>query len=287
MIKISPWYPSQKGAHMEITVITIFCVVDDFLKAIKFYDDMQARMSSAEVMTTVIVAGKFFGGHQDNARKFLKDHYYIPAMLSKSQLNRRIHAIGQNLWEQLAHILAQAFISIEGAGDYVHDSFPVPVCSNARMNRCKILKGQEYLGYSATKNEYFFGIRVHMNATKFGGPVEYRLAPGSYHDSRVVKDFEFDLPENSTIHADNGCADMNYEEVIAEGTGTVPIFHRRSNAKNPHLPWVDFLSRRIRKRVETTFSVIQGLFPKKIHAVTAAGFFIKVNAFIAAYSLTL
>ncbi|MEM6378376.1 MAG: IS982 family transposase, partial [Bacteroidota bacterium] len=39
-----------------------------------------------------------------------------------------------------------------------------------------------------------------------------------------------------------------------------------------------------RKRIETTFSVILNLFPRKVHAVTPQGFLLKIVLFICAYT---
>jgi len=50
-------------------------------------------MSDAEVMTTAIVAALYYGGNIQRARKHLKAEGYIPKMLSKSRLNRRLHRI--------------------------------------------------------------------------------------------------------------------------------------------------------------------------------------------------
>jgi hypothetical protein len=47
-----------------------------------------------------------------------------------------------------------------------------------------------------------------------------------------------------------------------------------------------FLKEVYRKRIETTFSGITAYFPKKIHAVTAQGFILKLILFTFAYTLT-
>ena len=48
---------------MEDTIITIYCLCEDFLKAIGHRDDSQVRLSTAEVMTIPLVACAFFGGN--------------------------------------------------------------------------------------------------------------------------------------------------------------------------------------------------------------------------------
>ncbi len=47
-----------------------------------------------------------------------------------------------------------------------------------------------------------------------------------------------------------------------------------------------YLKKVMRKRIETTFSEITNLFPRKIHAVTAQGFILKIVLFIFAYALS-
>lgn len=41
----------------------------------------------------------------------------------------------------------------------------------------------------------------------------------------------------------------------------------------------------MRKRIETVFSQITGLFPRHIHAVTLDGFLLKVTLFVIAFAL--
>jgi hypothetical protein len=88
---------------MEDTITTIYCLCDDFLKAINHRDDPQVLLTTAEVMTIPLVAATFFGGNVEKARRFLKEYGYMPTIISKSHLNRRIHAI-----EHRDHALGRA-----------------------------------------------------------------------------------------------------------------------------------------------------------------------------------
>jgi hypothetical protein len=45
-----------------------------------------------------------------------------------------------------------------------------------------------------------------------------------------------------------------------------------------------FIKKYMRKRIETTFSEILSLCPRKIHAVTPQGFILKIVLFICAYT---
>ena len=61
---------------------------------------------------------------------------------------------------------------------------------------------------------------------------------------------------------------------------------RKSNSKRPHKPWINAWISHIRKKIETSFSQITQLFPKKIHAVISKGFELKIKCFILAYSMS-
>ena len=67
-------------------VVTIYCLCDDFLRAWGHTDDPQAQMTTAEVMTTALVAAALFCGNQERSRCFLREHGYIKKMLSTGRL---------------------------------------------------------------------------------------------------------------------------------------------------------------------------------------------------------
>src|SRR5579872_4637920 len=120
---------------MHLQIITIYCLCADFWDAFGSKDDAQTQMSTAEVMTTALVAAWFFGGNQELARLFLKEHGYIPTMLSKSRFNRRLHAIEETLWQALFYLLARLHQQANPNPEYILDSCPVPVCDNLRIRR--------------------------------------------------------------------------------------------------------------------------------------------------------
>ena len=78
---------------MDTEIIAFYCVCDDLLKAMNHVEDRQCQMSDAEVMTTAILAGRCFGGNIESARAMLQQQGYIPTMLSRSRLNRRLHRV--------------------------------------------------------------------------------------------------------------------------------------------------------------------------------------------------
>jgi hypothetical protein len=98
-----------KGAKMELQVIGIYYWTDEVLKYMGHKQDNRCIMSDSEVITVLIVAAKFFSGNIEKARFFLKDHGYIRNMLGKSRLNRRQHALGIELIQDITKVIAEFF----------------------------------------------------------------------------------------------------------------------------------------------------------------------------------
>jgi hypothetical protein len=76
---------------MDDKIIATFCLCDDLLKAMHHQEDHQCQMNDAEIMTTACIASLFFRGNHESARTMLKQHGYIPHMVSKSRFSRRLH----------------------------------------------------------------------------------------------------------------------------------------------------------------------------------------------------
>jgi hypothetical protein len=264
-------------------IITVFCICDDYLKTMQYKDNHQAQMSTSEVLTTAIVAARFFGGNYQKSRMFLSEHNYIKRMLSESRFIRRLNALDKDILYKLFTIMTKAFKAANPEKIYAIDSFPVPVCSNIRISRCNIYKNEKYRGYSAIRQSYFFGIKVHMLVTKYGEPVEFVIEPGSFSDIRVARSFAFDIPRGSIIHADRAYTDYDFEDYLELQRQIFLAARRKENAKRRERG----MSTKIRKIIETSFSSIVNDFPRKIHAVTAKGFELKIIMFIFAYSTKL
>ena len=122
---------------METEITVTYCICDDLLKAAGHREDPQCRVSDAEVCPIAIVAAREFSGNFEKARRFLKEHKYIPEMMSRSRLNRRIHRLSSVLLE-IAEMLSQVWKGENNSGIYLIDSFPVSVCRNIRILRCRI-----------------------------------------------------------------------------------------------------------------------------------------------------
>ncbi len=265
-------------------VIGIYCIVDDILKGIGHKDDSRRKVSDSEIITTAIVSALYFGGHMDNARGFMKLTGFVPAMLDKSRFNRRLHHVGElvlSLFWQLGHCLK----SMAGASEYVIDSFPVAVCDNIRISRCKLLKGKQWRGKQSSMRRYFYGVKVQVLVNASGIPVEFGFVPGCESDVQALKKLPLAVAAESKIYGDAAYTDYQIEDQIKETDMIELMIQRKSNSKRADQPWVAFLKEQMRKGIETSFSEIKALFLRTIHAVTFKGFLIKLVMFILAFTL--
>lgn len=268
----------------EEQVIAIYCFCDDFLKSIGYQDWPNAKMALSEIMLVYIVATRFFYGNIERARITLYGSKYIKRGLSKSQLNRRLHGIPDKRWHDLIGYAYQQRVIIGLSKEFVIDSFPISVCRNIRINRCRIYWTEEFRGYNPSKKEYFYGLKVNVIATIEGQPIEVLLSPGCYHDLDPFKLMNVDLPPSSSFYGDSAYTDYEYEDKLKK-RGIRVIIERKANSCRPHLfeDWQDLKCHR--RTIETTFSRVSAWLPKKVHAVTDVGFELKVMGFLIALAI--
>lgn len=67
---------------MITEIIAIYAITDDLLNALGHREDCRVQLSDAEVITTALVAARFFGGNQHLAQQDLKEHGLMPQMLT-------------------------------------------------------------------------------------------------------------------------------------------------------------------------------------------------------------
>ena len=265
-------------------IIAIYAITDDLLKALAHQEDSRIRMSDAEVITSALVAARFFGGNQEQACNYLLEHGLVPKMLSKSRFSRRWHRLFLPLLD-LCDYLGQVLKSINSSSEYLLDSFPVPICDNIRISKSKLVGSEDYRGYIASKKRYFYGIRVQLLSTADGIPVEFIFLPGEANDTRGLKALPLNLPKDSSIYCDAGYTDYGAEDELQYNDGVSLQVMRKGNSRRPDEPWVAYIKQHKRHPIETLFSQITQRFPKSIHAVTIDGFLMKITAFILVFTL--
>lgn len=257
---------------MNTEIIKTYCICNEFIKALKIPQDSFSKMTDCEVLTTALISMKYFSGNLELGRQFLKEYHYIPNMLSKSRLNRRLHAFPPIFW----HVLLKFFAFINKANEdkeTIVDSFPIKACHKVRRSR--LYTDKKYLGYSASKDEYYTGIKAHVVTNSKGQPLEFLITESSIHDIKALKSFDLDFLFGKILYGDKAYNDYEYEELLKK-LGTYLMPQRKENSTKPWSYKIFTKINTVRKRIETSFSQINTMLPRRIQAVTAKGFELKV-----------
>lgn len=272
---------------MREQTVAMYCFLDDLLTHTRPSwarpANPRRRLNDAQVLTTALVAARFFGGNLVRAKHYMEQHWG-QNKLDKSGFTRQLHALTDTLLGLFA-TCGTLLKNLHTEARYIIDSFPVAVCHNTRIERCKLLENSAYRGRCASKRCWFYGFKVQVLTTSDGVPVEFYIHAGSEADSTGLRGLPLDLPEGSVVYTDAGYTDYVAEDLFEEATGNQQQTARRKNSKRPHHPAQNFLLQHFRKRIETSFSVLTARFPKQIHAVTAAGFALKIALFIFVHTL--
>jgi len=207
-------------------IITIFCICDEAVKCINFQDNSQYKMSTSEVMTFAITSALVYGCDYKKSRLVCSNFKFFKKILSHSQLVRRVHQIPNCLWYMVFYSL-QVYLRNAKNYCFIVDSFPVKAYENHKSFRARIFKKKEYHGYTASKKQYFFGIKVHMVVDSDGIPIEFIFTPGNCSDILALKNMTLDLPK--TLFA---------TQTLARSFRSVPSTVVRIESKGP-IPYRD------------------------------------------------
>ena len=162
------------------------------------------------------------------------------------------------------------------------DSFPVAVCDNIRIARCRLIK-DERLSRQDTKQA-----KVFLRSQSAGHHNRRRTADGVLHLARQLpRSARFgtiDL-QNAELVADAAYTNYEWEDHLREAEQIRLQVPRKSNSTRAGEPFGEHYKQIFRKYIETVFGEIQKMFPKKIYATTLDGFIIKISLFLFAYQL--
>jgi hypothetical protein len=108
-----------------------------------------------------------------------------------------------------------------------------------QTSRCQSLpkvRGRDYCGYCAAKDEKFFGWRLHLVCPPTGLPVAFELLPAASHALTPIHELTVALPSGARVFADKGYLDRKTAASILKDTGVRLIAMPRKNMRP--LDWI-------------------------------------------------
>ena len=230
------------------------------------------------------IAMLYFGGNFERARLVLHELGLVKRLLSRSRLNRRIHRL-TDLIGLVFHQFGSVIKDLNWESRYLLDSFPVAVCDNIRIKRCRIVSGETYRGYLASKRRYFYGVRVQVVTTAEGVPVEFCVLPGKFADIEGLAHLALELPSEAHLIADSAYTNYEWEDYLLEQERINFLVQRKTNTRRGVEPRLEDYKTIFRKRIETAFGELMKMFPKKIHVTSFKGFLLKIQLFLFAFQI--
>ena len=264
---------------MEQRMITTYCLIEEFMKSIEYKDHVLSEITASEVLFIGYLAVSDFNGN------YFKAHHYVMGMklvtaIEYSRFIRRLNKL-ETIIERLFLFLSTVFRKLNGSQIYSVDSFPVEMCKIEREKSSKLWRDISLKGYNASKRKFFYGFKVHMTVTTNHEPVSFYISDGSMHDVTASYAFLSNLPRNSIVIGDKGYISGKLESFLAKfGIKLSAIQRKNMENDSDHK-----VKRKIRKGVETAFSVITAKFGKVIKATSIRGFLVKLKLFILAYGI--
>lgn len=193
---------------MYSRTIAIYSFVDDLLKAGQHREDLRQQFSDAQVITVAVVAMLDCGGNFEKANNLISQlRLFSQPRLSRSRFLQRLKRL-QDFLHLLFHQLGSTLKELNVESRYLLDSFPVSLCDNIRIQRCRlskeVLNKEDYRGWMPSKRRYFFGLRVQVITTSAGVPVEFAILPIDCHDLQGLAELPLAFAEKDQIFADAG-----------------------------------------------------------------------------------
>lgn len=273
---------------MYESTTAIYSFLDDLLKALGHCEDARQAVGDAQVITTAVIAARYFGGNFERASLVLHELGWFRRRLHRSRFSRRLRRLADVL--QLLFLRVGSYLKqLNLHSRYLLDSFPVALCDNIRITGCRLTEAaankENYRGYVASKRRYFDGVRVQLLTTEAGLPVEIAILPGACSDQQGIAELALDLPPAAKVFLDAGYTEYGFEDYLSEAEEIKLMTARKRNSRRLDEPPTADFKQMTRRYIETVIGEINKMFPKKIHSTDLDGFLLKILLFVFAFQL--
>ncbi|MDR0472373.1 MAG: IS982 family transposase [Treponema sp.] len=183
----------------ELMLITLYCVIDDFIKAVMNTETGQKMLESwkasrgpqrqlclSEVLTLNVLRFSF---HIFDLKAFVRIaecsyKAYFPGLPNYENF---LKASNQSF--SFTVVLLQYLLELNRrmskGGLFFFDSTALSVCANGNISTHRVTEG--FASRGVTSKGWFFGFKLHGACDAHGNPVNLRFTTGSVHDSQEAE----------------------------------------------------------------------------------------------------
>jgi hypothetical protein len=247
----------------------------------------QPAFTDSEVITVSLFIDTIFHGHEALGLAFLRQYHQdlFPALLPDGPFNARRRELGL-VMEQIRQYLIQTWQLIDPDDDCrLIDNAPIPVCTYARANRNRTVNGAEYFGVMKSRGAKLFGLRLYTTTTMDQVIDQWLLAPAAPRDSKIMAAV-FEGQCDLVAFGDNAFHDPAEQDALTQRRQIRVYASTRPDDRHS---WPDVfkqLASRLRRRIETAFSVLVTVFhTEQPGSRSLAGLITRTATRILAYTL--
>ena len=246
----------------------------------------QPKASDIEIIALTLAAESQGIISENNLFQILESDYksYRQTLPDRSNFNRRKRALQPFIDELSSKVSDELNI---GQETYIIDSMPLPIARYARKNKIKImmedLDFKPAIGYSAIDKTNFIGYKLNLTISSIGVINNHAMTQANVHDVKTLEMMTKGFINDVKLLGDKGYIAKDVQLSLFKEFNIRVITPPRSNQIGPSI-WSP-KDRRLRKRIETTFSQFCDQFRIKINfAKSFHGFYTRIVTKIAAFS---
>lgn len=245
-----------------------------------YFKPIKPKLSDLELLAINISAEYLSIDSEYQLFRFLSNSK-LKGLIERSVYNRRKRKLFYHM-ENVRKLMVAKFNEVEAT--FIVDSMPLEICKNARANRSKICKENEFSfpsrGYCASQSSYYYGYKLHAVCSVSGVFQSFDISTASIHDIHFLKDIKHQM-NSCTLIGDRGYLSANVQIDLFNYANIKLETPMRSNQKDYKKQPYKFM--KSRKRIETLFSQLCDQFKiKNNYAKSFNGFKTRVLSKITA-----
>ena len=274
---------------LDSFLVSLYVLVDDWWtenrSSVPSKPGRPALLSQSEVLTLAILAQwPRFRSERDFWR-FAHSHlrpYFLPNLVSQSQLNRRIRALEPELRALQGELAAT--LSEPSEAYRVMDTTLIPAIVRARARRGGLFLGQASFGRCRSKTEWVYGFKVALVVSAEGVVTAFFLAPAN-SDERPIGEALIVRDRHDAYLADKGFSSLAWERQCLQEHDALVVATPKENSRRAWPQEACRWAAGKRQIIESVIGQLKELFSLERHrAKTLGGLLARLSAKVAAYT---
>lgn len=249
------------------------------------------QFSDTEVLTVALIAETYFNGHEEKTLSFIRNYHadMFPKLLPNGQFNYRRRLLCRITELIRRYIIVQWQLISPADRLRLIDSAPVELSTYTRGKECESVaaqseSSQEFFGICSSKGAKYFGVKLCLTATTGMVVDDWLLAPASLHDSNLSGAMIEDLADMQML-GDGAFHKPLIDDIVARREVQLLTPPRR-DSRWPWPPELRAVVGKLRRRIETTLSVLETVFHiEQPGSRSADGLLTRVATKLLAYTL--